>query len=177
MLFSEHISLPDNTLVAGSLVLAAAGVVLGIFGFLFSLLLNIHRQPPVTFREAKPLVKIAYMMASGAGGLLGLAIIGLIAAGIWWCLLILIAHVSPGSLALISLAFGISPLLVASLAGFIASRIGGTLNAAGAENCIFMGRDIGSILYTMFMMHWLTIFTGGIAVFGLIGSGLWAIFR
>lgn len=82
---------------------------------------------------------------------------------------------TPGKLALISVVIGPIPLLIALLGAGIAKMIGGTLDAAKVENCIVFGVDIGNVLYTMFMMHWLMIFTGGFAVLGLMASGIWAL--
>lgn len=81
---------------------------------------------------------------------------------------------TPFKLAVLSLAVGLFPLLL-SLCGMVLARcLNCKVNAAGAEKCMVFGVDISNVLYTLFMMHWLTIFSGGLAVYGLIGAGIWA---
>lgn len=82
---------------------------------------------------------------------------------------------TPGTLAVLSIAVGISPLLVAVAGSAMAKACGGTIDARGPQNCFILGIDIGPVLYAMFMCHWLLLITGGIAVWGLLISGVWAL--
>ena len=106
---------------------------------------------------------------------LTLLILTLIWAGSWWLWNTYGIHLSPGKLALFSLVLGPAPLLLAVIASAVAKLIGGELDASRARECKVLGVDIGGILYFMFMAHWLTIFTGGLAILGLIASGIWAL--
>ena len=107
--------------------------------------------------------------------LLMILTLSLIWSGGSWLWANYIEQLTPGKLALISVVIGPIPLLIALLGAGIAKMIGGTLDASKVENCIVFGIDIGNVLYTMFMMHWLMIFTGGLAVLGLMASGIWAL--
>lgn len=84
---------------------------------------------------------------------------------------------TPLKLALIFILIGLLPFVAVSLAIAIASLCGTELSAAGAQPCIILGRDISGVLYAMFMSGWLVLFTGGVAVWGLLGTGLWALLR
>ncbi|WP_166836339.1 DUF6795 domain-containing protein [Rheinheimera pleomorphica] len=81
---------------------------------------------------------------------------------------------TPTRLAIFSIVIGVSPLLIALLGSALASMLGCEQKGGGVSQCYFCGKDIGDILYGMMMMHWLVIITGGIAVFGVIASVLWA---
>jgi hypothetical protein len=81
---------------------------------------------------------------------------------------------TPTRLAVISIVVGLSPLLIALLGSVTASLLGCEQKGGGISQCYFCGKDIGGILYGMMMMHWLLIITGGIAVFGVTASLLWA---
>ena len=84
---------------------------------------------------------------------------------------------TPGRLAILSVVIGVFPLAIAALGSLIAHLKGCPLNEAAAEPCYCCGIDISRLLYAMFMCFWLTIFTGGIAVLGLLASALWAFWR
>lgn len=81
---------------------------------------------------------------------------------------------TPTRLAIISIVIGLTPLLIAMLGSLLASLLGCEQKGGGISQCYFCGKDIGGILYGMMMMHWLVIITGGIAVFGVTASLLWA---
>lgn len=81
---------------------------------------------------------------------------------------------TPTRLAIISIIIGISPLLIALLGSILTSALGCEQKGGGISQCYFCGKDVGGILYGMMMMHWLMIFTGGFAIFGIIASLLWA---
>lgn len=81
---------------------------------------------------------------------------------------------TPTRLAVISIVIGVLPLLIALLGSVMASLLGCEQNGGGISQCYFCGKDIGSLLYGMMMMHWLVIITGGIAVWGVLASVIWA---
>ncbi|RJG18562.1 hypothetical protein D4A39_08840 [Alcanivorax profundi] len=63
---------------------------------------------------------------------------------------------------------GLAPLGLALLGSGIARLKGTRLDAAEAEPCFVAGVDISGVLYTLFMCHWLMIFTAPIGVGGVI---------
>ncbi|MBU1310112.1 hypothetical protein MN202_05315 [Rheinheimera muenzenbergensis] len=81
---------------------------------------------------------------------------------------------TPTRLAVISIAIGISPLLIALLGALLAGLLGCEQEGGGISECYFCGKDVSDILYGMMMMHWLVIITGGITVWGLAASAVWA---
>ncbi|MGD8782901.1 MAG: hypothetical protein PVG75_00610 [Thioalkalispiraceae bacterium] len=84
---------------------------------------------------------------------------------------------TPLKLAILSIVIGIFPFCIMLLGIGWAKLMGCEVSAAGAKGCICCGRDVSKIVYSMFMFYWLTIITGGIAVFGVSGSVIWAFFR
>lgn len=119
------------------------------------------------------LAERAYSFQSMFNLVLMILTLSLIWSGGSWLWANYIEQLTPGKLALISVVIGPVPLLIALLGAGIAKMIGGNLDAAKVENCKVFGIDIGNILYGMFMMHWFTIFTGGLAMIGLMVSGIW----
>lgn len=81
---------------------------------------------------------------------------------------------TPLRLALISIIIGASPVLIALLGSLLANVLNCEQKSGGVSSCYVFGKDISGVLYAMMMAHWLFIFTGGIAVFGIIASLLWA---
>lgn len=81
---------------------------------------------------------------------------------------------TPVRLAVISIVLGLLPLAIAFIGAMLAEILGGTQKGGGVSQCYLFGKDISGILYGMMTMHWLVIFTGGIAVFGVIASVIWA---
>ncbi|MBP7547295.1 MAG: carboxypeptidase regulatory-like domain-containing protein [Corallincola sp.] len=81
---------------------------------------------------------------------------------------------TPTYLAIISVIVGISPLLIALLGSQLADLLDCEHEGGTVRRCYFCGRDVSSILYGMMMMHWLMLFTPGIAMYGIIASLLWA---
>lgn len=84
---------------------------------------------------------------------------------------------TPAKLAVLSIVIGALPLLLAMLASFIAARLGCELSEGGVEPCVVWGRDISSWLSGLFMCGWFGMFTVPAGLFGLIGSGIWALVR
>ncbi|VUD52209.1 hypothetical protein TDB9533_01584 [Thalassocella blandensis] len=122
-------------------------------------------------------VKLAMLLTMGGGGLLGVAFVMYIVAGFWWLGSLFVNYASPAILAILSVVIALLPLSIAAIAGFIAKRLGGNLNEAGVSGCIWRGRDVGPILYQMFMVAWLSMFSIGLGLLGLIAAGIWALLR
>ena len=117
----------------------------------------------------------------GASFIAAFSIIGMGASGIWyavrWIAPLFTFHFTPGRLAIVSIVIGVFPLAVGLLASLIARLLGCQLNEGGVSECKVWGRDIGPLLYAMFVFTWMTMFTMGFAVFGIIGSVIWAFMR
>ena len=160
-----------------SLVIASIGLVLAIFGWGLALLLKVPKISVIELRDGKFPVKIALACSIGGGFALGIALTTLFAAGVWWCFALLFSSATPVKLVLISIIIGPTPLLVSAIASGIASLLGGKVDASGARNCSFYGKDFGPLLHSLFMAYWLVFITGGLAILGLLGSGIWVLLR
>ncbi len=126
-------------------------------------------------RELGRLEQSVFLLASVAGVLLGLALVLSIVAGLWWCLTTLLEVTTPIGLTVISILFGVAPFLLTVLAVVLARLLGGSVSASGANNCQLLGFNLNAFVHSLFMSYWYVLFTGGIAIFGLIGSGIWAL--
>jgi len=83
---------------------------------------------------------------------------------------------TPGILAILSIIIGIFPLLVAMLASGVAKLYGCQLNEGGISDCARLSKRAPKVLYSMFVFARMTMFTGGLGVFGVISSIIWAVF-
>lgn len=164
-----------SSLIDYSLISALAVFIFLPASGLLLFLSKVAAKKQYTLVKSKSLEKLALLCISFGSLSLALFLLSLLWAGSWWFWEAYVGQLTPGKLALISVVIGPIPLLIALLGAGIAKMIGGTLDAAKVENCIVFGVDIGNVLYTMFMMHWLMIFTGGFAVLGLMASGIWAL--
>lgn len=171
------------TLLSISQALAIAGVLAGLSALLLVPFVKKSGKrffrssdlPPGKVRELGRLEQSVFLLASGAGMLLGLALIIAIVAGLWWCLTALLGTTTPAGLAVLSILFGVAPFLLTVFAVVLARLLGGSVNASGANNCLLLGFNLNAFVHSLFMSYWLVLFTGGIAIFGLIGSGIWAL--
>lgn len=84
---------------------------------------------------------------------------------------------TPLRLVLISVVFGLFPLLIALLAILIANLCGCRLDEAEAGKCVVFGKDIGGLLYGMFVFGWMGMITGGIGVLGVMAGAIWGLLR
>lgn len=166
-----------STLALTSLAFTCLGIVLGLSGWGLALLVNAPKKGGFELRDGGFSTRVAYIGIVGGGFSLGVAVIAIIAAGVWWSFSLLFANATPGKLALICLAIGPAPLLFTALSSAIAALIGGTVDASGTRNCVFLGLDLGPLLHALFMAYWLVFVSAGLAFLGLMGSGIWAIFR
>ncbi len=82
---------------------------------------------------------------------------------------------SAGMIALLSVGIGVLPMLLNLSASAFAFFKGGRLDAGEAETCIVLGRDISSLLYTLFMCYWLMFLTLPVMVGGLVWAAIRAV--
>jgi hypothetical protein len=160
-----------------SMLLAGLGVLAGLAAWVLTHFVKKSPDGRLNLRQGGFIPKSVFFLAGGAGLVLGTALVGFAIAGIWWLVAKLATQMSPADLAYLSILIGIAPFVLAIMGAGLARISGGSVNAAGAENCKAFGIDLNNLVYGLFMSYWLVFFTGGIAVFGLIGSGLWAIFN
>lgn len=165
-----------TTIALISLLLTGLGVMTGLAAWILTRFVKKSPDGRLNLRQAGLIPKVVFFLAGGAGLILGVAFVGFSVAGIGWLITKLTEQMKPADLAYLSLLFGIAPFVLAIFGSVLARITGGTVNAAGAENCKAFGMDLNHLVYALFMSYWLVFFTGGIAVLGLIGSGLWAIF-
>jgi len=112
-------------------------------------------------------------------GVLGftIAFMGFIFAGVGWLWNYVFEQMSPKRLALYSLIIGPTPFIFPLLAKLICKLTGGSVDASQVSGCVFMGLNLNGLVYTLFMSYWLVLLTGGIATFGLMSSGIWALVK
>jgi hypothetical protein len=152
-------------------------LVLGVTGWAIALLVNVPKSGEFKLRSGGLTAKMAFACIVGGGFALGVSAVTIIAAALWWCLAVLFGGATPGKLALISVTLGLVPLLLTAVASAIAALLGCTVDVGGARNCHFLGINFGPLIHTLFMAYWLVFLTAGLAVVGLVGSGIWAIAR
>ena len=157
--------------------LLCLGLLLVIFGWAVAVISQIGKPGRFNISHGERPVGFAFSFIMAGALLSAIAIIGLLVAGLWWMVPYLFASITPGWLAILSIGVGVFPIVLSALASLTAKAMGGSVSASGADNCILLGRDIGSLIYTLFMSYMLAYFTVGLAVLGLIGSGIWAIIR
>lgn len=166
-----------NTIVFATLTLALLGLLLGIMAWGLAHFVGPHVDGRLDLSNGGLLIKVVFSLAIGAGAIVGVALVGLVLAGLWWGGAMLLVQMTPGKLALFSIAIGAAPLIIAACGSGLAHALGGTVDASGARNCFFLGINLGPTVYNLFMSFWLALFTGGVAMLGLMGSGIWAIVR
>jgi hypothetical protein len=64
------------------------------------------------------------------------------------------------------------PLLAVLATVLVANVLGCTVDEGSIHPCLFAGRDLGPLLYSMGMMGWLLILTAPLMVLVLLGWGL-----
>ena len=157
-------------------IVTGVALIAYFFGISFRKLYRISINKHESQRKSDTLKKFAVTSIFIFKMSVALIIMNLVWAGVSWLWAIIAGvQLTPGKLALISVVLGPLPLVIAMIGAGVAKMIGGDLSSAGVENCIVFGVDIGNVLYTMFMMGWLLMFTGGLAMIGLFVSGIWAL--
>lgn len=165
------------TIALISMLLAGFGFLAGAAAWTLTHFVKKSPEGHINLRQGGFIPKSVFILAGGAGLALGASVVGFAIAGIGWLVENIFAQMTPSRLAYFSILFGISPFALAILGAGLARITGGNVTAAGAENCKVLGIDLNGLVYALFMSYWLVFFTGGLAVFGLIGSGIWAIFN
>lgn len=84
---------------------------------------------------------------------------------------------NPLKLAVLSISIGVFPLLIALLASLIARACGCTLNEADPHACMLLGKDVGGLLYSMFVFGWFGMLTVPAGAIGLLASAVWAVLK
>jgi hypothetical protein len=156
-----------------ALAFMCLGILAGTLAWVLAHFVKKSPEGKINVREGGFVVKAVFVMAVGGGGLLGLAIVGFFVSAVWWVLSVM--NLTPGRLALLSLLIGVFPMILAFLGTALAKVSGGHVDASGVRDCFLFGFNLNNLVYTLFMCHWAVIFTGGLAVFGLMASGLWAL--
>ena len=77
-------------------------------------------------------------------------------------------HVRPWLVYLVIAFVGVMPMLIAMLAGVIANLAKCELNEGSVNPCMIAGRDVGKLLYTMFVGGWFTFMTMPAALFAAL---------
>lgn len=166
-----------NAFFMSSVALGLVGLLIGLTALALSLLLDVQARICSDTPSGARLVKAVFGLATTGGLLMGISLLGLIVAALWWGTAAVLPQLTPGRLALASATFGVAPLVVAALGSAAAYILGGTVDARGARDCHLCGIDFGPVVYSLFMSYWLTFLTGGLALLGLMVSGVWALAR
>jgi hypothetical protein len=154
-----------------------AGIVAGALAWILAHFIKKSPEGRINIRQGGFIAKSVFVLAGGGGLLLGLSIVSFVVSGIWWGLSVILKNMTPGGLALLSLFVGVLPLIVAILGAGLAKILKGHVDARGARDCFLFGFDLNGLVYVLFMSYWGVFLTGGLAMFGLIGSGIWAALR
>jgi hypothetical protein len=68
-------------------------------------------------------------------------------------------HVKPWLIYLLIACIGLLPILLAMLASALANWAKCELNEANVGPCVIAGRDVGNVLYGMFVCGWFSLIT------------------
>ncbi len=168
-----------DSLLSLGYILVGIGIALAIIGWVLTLFAfaGIDSDEKPENKMKRPLVRLSMYFMFGGGGFLGFALILFTASAIWWLFRDVIQFDSPGQLATYSLIIGSLPFVPPFIAGIIAWLLGGNIGARGRSTCLLWGVNIGPLLENLFMFYILFYVTGGLAVFGLLASGIWALVR
>lgn len=86
-------------------------------------------------------------------------------------------HVKPWLIYLVIAFIGLLPLLLAMLAGAIADWAKCELSEADVGPCVIAGRDVGSLLYGMFVCGWFSLITAPAALLAAIVYSIYLLVR
>jgi len=159
------------------LFLLCAGILARVLAWILAHFVKKGPDGRINVSQGGFVVKPVFALAVGGGLLLGLALVAFVVSALWWVFSGILRDMTPGGLALLSLGIGFLPLVVSALGAGLAKILGGRIDASGAKDCFFLGFDLNNLVYALFMSYWVVFLTGGLAMFGLIGSGIWAVLR
>lgn len=86
-------------------------------------------------------------------------------------------HVKPWLIYLVIAFIGLLPILLAMLAGAIADWAKCELNEANVGPCVIAGRDVGNVLYTMFVCGWFSLITAPAALLAAVVYSVYLLVR
>jgi hypothetical protein len=154
-----------------------AGILVGLLAWILAHFVKKGPDGRINVSQGGFVVKPVFALAVGGGLLLGFSLIAFVISALWWAFAEILRDMTPGSFALLSLGIGFLPLVVSALGAGLAKILGGRIDASGAQGCFFLGFDLNNLVYALFMSYWAVFLSGGLAMFGLIGSGIWAALR
>lgn len=166
-----------DSLLSTGYMLGGIGGVLAITGSVLSLFTKTGPGTDPEMTRKKPLVRLSIGIIFTGGFLLAFAILIFAALAIWWLLWDVIQLESPGQLAIYSLILGPAPLVFPLIAEILARVLGVDLGMHKRPRYMLWGINIGPFLQDMMMAYLLLFVSGGLAMFGLLGSGIWALIR
>ena len=164
-----------TTIFDFSVKIGVIGLLVIFSGWLIVILLNGFKKGPFDIRKAGLATRVGFAIAALGIGAVVMAVFGVMASGVVWGWHVISSLLSPGSLALYSVAIGVSPMILSVLGVGLAKLLGGSVDARGPQNCSVKGVELGGLVYTLFMSYWLMFFTAGVMVLGLIASSIWAV--
>lgn len=159
-----------------SVVLIFCGAGLAVFGWLVRVVFGLVRLPSSLSSWQKTLIGVSFVSVVIGGFAIAVGLIGIVVSAFLWIKLSYFSELTPKALAIISVVIGPLPLVFSFLGMGVMKLLGGHSDGNGVYVKPLLGVDLSSALTTLFMMHWLTIFTGGLAMLGLMVSGIWALF-
>ena len=166
-----------DALVSAGYTTGAIGVVVAIAGILLSLLTKTGPGTDLEIVKKNPLVRLSIGIIFLGGFILAIAIFIFLGVLGWWLFADVLQIDTPGQLAIYCLIFGPLPLVLPVSAEFAVRALGGNISARGRSECFLLGFNIGPLLENLLMAYLLLYLTGGLAVLGLLGSGIWWLFE
>lgn len=86
-------------------------------------------------------------------------------------------HLRPWLVYLVIVFVGLLPLLMAMLAGAVANWAKCELNEGSVGPCVIAGKDVGKLLYTMFVSGWFGLITLPAALLLVIAYSIYLLVR
>jgi hypothetical protein len=166
----------DSLLSAGYMLVGIGGI-LAITGTVLSVFTKTGPGTDPEITRKKPLVRLCIGIIFSGGFFLAIAALIFAALAIRWLLWDVIQLESPAQLAIYSLIIGPAPLVFPLIAEILARILGVDLGMHKRPRYMFWGINIGALLQDMMMAYLLLFVSGGLAMFGLLGSGIWALIR
>jgi hypothetical protein len=86
-------------------------------------------------------------------------------------------HVKPWLVYVLIGFLGVAPLMTAMLASAVAQCAKCKLSEAGVGPCVIAGKDVGNLLYAMFVSGWLLLITFPGALLAALGYSVYLLVR
>ncbi len=159
-----------------SAAIILCGVGFALFGWLVRVVSGLVKiTQPLSSRQ-KAAIGVSFFGVVVGGFAIAVGFLGILVAAFLWIKLSYFSELTPRSLAIVSIVVGVLPLLFSFFGMGITKLLGGRADGNGVHVKPIFGVDLSAVLTTLLMMHWLTIFSGGLAMLGLMASGVWAVF-